>query len=360
MLLSEIHTIKIAGMAVALPSQQIPVDHYNAVFGEEVVSKFSEMTGVKSVCRCLPEQTASDLGYEAAKDLFSKSTVSKEAIGVLVFVSQKPDYRMPSTAFVLHKRLGLSQDCLVFDLNLACSGFLYGLQTVASLLSQSSSTHALLITADTSVKSLAPEDRTMIMLFGDSGSATLLEKSETAVPIRMGMRTDGNRFKSIITPSGAYRNRFAPTERVLWSDDISRSEYDTHMKGMDVFGFSITDVPKLLKEFMEETQTTPDSFDFFALHQANIYILKQLSRKLKIPFEKIPISLDRYGNNSSNSVPLVLSDHYGAITSGSFRTLMAGFGAGLSWACCDITIDYAAIFPPITTDNYYKEAPSLQ
>lgn len=359
MLFSETNHVKISGISVAVPSLSVPVESYNAVFGEEVVSKFSEMTGVKSVCRCIPQQTASDLGFEAAQNLLNQFGIDKSEIGILVFVSQKPDYRSPSTAFILHSRLGLSENCTSFDINLACSGYIYGLQTVLSLLENSDAKKALLITADTSVKSLAPEDRTMIMLFGDSGSATLVEKTEEDCSIKIGMRTDGNRFKSIITPSGAYRNRFISTERVKWSDDISRSDYDTHMKGMDVFGFSITDVPKLLKDFMEATETTPENYDYFSLHQANMYILKQLARKLKIPFEKIPLSLDRYGNNSSNSVPLVLADHFGSITSGSFRTLMAGFGAGLSWACCDTSIDYSVILPLLKTDNYYKEAPVL-
>jgi 3-oxoacyl-[acyl-carrier-protein] synthase-3 len=271
-------------------------------------------------------------------------------------VTQKPDYRVPSTAFVLHKRLGLSENCFCFDLNLACSGFIFGLQTILSLLKSSSSKAALLITGDTSVKTLSPHDRTMIMLFGDSGSATLVEKTTTDSPIRLSFRTDGSRFKSIITPSGAYRNRYAPKDRVAWSDGILRSDYDTHMKGMDVFGFSITDVPLLMTNFMTEQETTPEYYDFFILHQANNYILKQLSRKLKIPTEKIPISLDRYGNNSSNSIPLVLSDHFGNGNHGLINIFICGFGAGLSFACGDLMLDTSVINPLVETDAYYSEA----
>ena len=356
MLISQTNTIKIAGVSVAVPTQLLPVATYNETFGEEVVGKFSEMTGVQSVCRAVPQQTASDLGYEAAVNLFSKSEISREEIGMVVFVSQKPDYRVPSTSFVLHKRLGLGKDCSCFDLNLACSGFIYGLQTVVSMLKNSDAKAALLITADTSHKTLSPHDRTMIMLFGDSGSAVLLTKTDEPSPIAIGLRSDGSRFKSIITPSGAYRNTNAPKERVEWTDGILRSDYDTHMKGMDVFGFSITDVPLLIKDFMAELNTTPETYDYFALHQANMYILKQISRKLKIPIEKIPVSLDRFGNNSSNSVPMVLSDHFGEKTEGSIRTFMSGFGAGLSWACADVVLDVKNIYPLIRTDAFYTEA----
>jgi 3-oxoacyl-[acyl-carrier-protein] synthase III len=356
MLTGLFQNIRISGLSVAVPTEKVPVENFHSVFGEENVFKFKEMTGVESVSRAKPNQTASDLGYEAAVDVFNNSELKKESVGILIFVSQKPDYRVPSTAFVLHKRLGLSENCLCFDLNLACSGFIFGLQTLLSLLNSSTSQAALLITGDTSVKTLSPHDRTMIMLFGDSGSATLLEKTASSSPIRLSFRTDGNRFKSIVTPSGAYRNRYAPKERVVWSDGILRSDYDTHMKGMDVFGFSITDVPLLMKDFMTENETTPENYDYFILHQANNYILKQLSRKLKIPTEKIPVSLDRFGNNSSNSIPLVLSDHFGNGNHGLIKIFICGFGAGLSFACGDLILDTSVINPLVETDAYYQEA----
>ncbi len=354
MLISEFQNIKVAGMSVALPTGKVAVDTYIDVFGEEMVAGFKSMTGVESVSRAIPEQTASDLGYEAAQNLFEQLNCNIDDIGILIFVTQKPDFRVPATAFMIHNRLGLNNDCNCFDINLACSGFIYGLQTAFAMLKNSEAKKALIITGDTSVRTLSPVDRSMIMLFGDSGTATLIEKDENSSPVRFALRTDGSKFKSIITPSGAYRSKNESNEMVLWQDDIERSYYDTQMKGMDVFGFSISDVPKLMKDFMQELSVTPDDFDCFALHQANKYILKQISRKLKVPMEKIPISLVEYGNNSSNSVPLVLADHYGNKKGGKLRTMMSGFGAGLSWACCDINIDIDTIFPLVKTDRYFK------
>lgn len=349
---STIRNIEISGVSVVLPTNKVPVTSYNDAFGEDVVKRFIETTGVRSVCRSIPEQTASDLGFEAAKNLLQKKEINKEEIGVLLFVSQKPDFRAPATSFLIHERLGLSKDCLCLDINLACSGFIVALHTIHNLLKNSDSQKALLITADTSHKTLSPFDRTMIMLFGDSGSAVLLDKTHNNLESHFTIKSDGQRFKSIITPSGAYRNRNASNERIAWSDGILRSDYDTHMKGMDVFEFSLTDVPKLFKEFLIELNKTPDDYDFFTLHQANSYILKQLSRKIKIPTDKIPISLDRFGNNSSNSVPLVLADHFSDIEPRKLKLFMAGFGAGLSWACADITIDSEVILPIMYTDAF--------
>jgi 3-oxoacyl-[acyl-carrier-protein] synthase-3 len=357
MLLSKFSAIKISGVSVATPTGKIEVESYNDVFGEDVVSKFIKMTGVKSIYRAVANQTASDLGFAAATNLLEKQDIDKEDIQVLIFVSQKTDFRVPSTAFHLHKKLDLPDNCLCFDINLACSGYIYGLQTVFSLLNSAGGhKKALLITGDTSIKSLAPQDRSMSMLFGDSGSASLVEKTLSVDKIsRFCFKSDGKRFKSIITPAGAYRNIGSPTKRVQWSDEIFRSDYDTHMKGMDVFGFSITDVPKLMKDFLKELNKSEKDYDCFALHQANSYILKHISRKVKIPAEKIPIALDRYGNNSSNSIPLVLADTYGRKEGEKdIKIFMSGFGAGLSWACADLSIIPNAIHPIIKTDLTYS------
>lgn len=349
---NSIQNIKITAVSVALPTGKIPVTDYESAFGKETVKKFIETTGVKTVSRAIPEQTASDLGFEAAENLFEKRNINKEEIGIVLFVSQKPDFRAPASSYIIHDRLGLSKNCLCFDINLACSGFIIALHSIHALLENSNAKKALLITADTSHKTLSPHDRTMIMLFGDSGSALILEKTEADIEANFSIKSDGQRFKSIITPSGAYRNRNAPKERVAWSDGILRSDYDTHMKGMDVFGFSISDVPKLFKEFLNELDKTPDDYDYFILHQANHYILKQISRKIKIPMDKIPVSLDRFGNNSSNSVPLVLADHFSNINPKKLRLFISGFGAGLSWACGDIEVDSSGILPIFYTDRF--------
>lgn len=352
MILSKIDNIKISGVSVALPTKLLESQTYYSQFGQENVDKFIEMTGVRSVCRSVPEQTAADLGYLSAKRLISEKKIDVSEIGLLIFVSQKPDYRTPASSYLIHERLELSENCLCFDINLACSGFLFGLQTAMSLLNSSNSKKALLITADTSVKTISEHDRTMIMLFGDSGSTLLIEKTEENITTSFGVRSDGSRFKSIITPAGAYRNLNAPTKPTSWSDGIIRSDYNTHMKGMEVFGFSITDVPKLISDFLVEVNKNTDSYDHFILHQANLYILKQLSRKNKIPMAKIPISLDRYGNNSSNSIPLVLADHFSDEKNLELNLFFSGFGAGLSWACADVVISTEVILPILFTDEH--------
>jgi len=349
--------LKISAISVCTPAHKIPVTDFYEDFGKDLVDKFSTMAGVKQIFRTQPQQTASDLGYIAAREIFKSGKAAVEEIGVLVFVTQKPDYRFPATSYVLQKRLGLPKDVLCVDINLACSGFVYGLQTALSLLEGlQGNKKALLITADTSSKTMSPQDRTTIMLFGDSGSAVVIEKDENNnEAFSFASRTNGSNFKSIITPAGAFRNRDLKPVDEIWSDDIKRNDYNTHMKGMAVFEFSITSVPKLINDYFALTQTTAENYDFFILHQANLYILKQLSRKNKIPFDKIPVSIDRFGNNSSNSIPLVLSDHFSNKGSEKLNLFVSGFGAGLSWACGSFTIDTAVILPITVSEEFFVD-----
>jgi 3-oxoacyl-[acyl-carrier-protein] synthase III len=356
MLKTEYKNIQIKGVATALPENKIMVKEYESVFGEETVTKFQEMTGVFSFYRSNPDQTASDLAFIAAKNLIESKKIDVEDIGVCIVVTQKPDYRVPGTSYLLHKRLQLKEDCICLDINLACSGFIFGLNTASALLQSTSKKYALIMTGDTSNRTMSPEDRTMIMLFGDNGTATILERNEKeGGETSFGLRTLGNKFKSIITPAGAYRNMGLPPERTVWSDGISRSDYDTHMKGMDVFGFSITDVPTLIKDFFQDKKISQEAFDFFALHQPNLYMLKQIARKIKSPMDKILISLDRYGNNSSSSIPLVLCDHLPKMEERTIKILMCGFGGGLSYGCCDISIQTKVVLPIIHSNESFKD-----
>ena len=357
MFTSEFTDIKISAISSAVPkNKEVLSEKYNEVFGEKNVAKFSKSTGILERHISDEEQTASDLAYVAAEKIIVDKKIDRNEIGICIFVIQTPDYRLPATACVLHKRLGLSKDCMAFDINLGCSGWVYGLQTMCALLQSLPCKYGLLLVGDTPNKVIAPKDHTLAMLFGDSGVATLFEKDENAEPVYTACRTDGNGFKAIIIPSGAYRNCGAPYERVMQSDGIVRSDYDECMNGLEVFSFSITEVPEMVSQFMETYKFDLDSFDCYAFHQANLYILKQLIKKLKLNKEKMPISIDRYGNNSVSSIPLTLCDCYGdKAENETINVLACGFGVGLSWGVSAFKINTADIYPIIETDDYYKE-----
>jgi 3-oxoacyl-[acyl-carrier-protein] synthase-3 len=343
-------------MTVVPKKKDILAEKYEDIFGKDVVEDFSKKVGIVERRISEQEQTASDLAFVAARNLLERKKIDKSEIGILIFVTETPDYRIPATACILHKRLELEKDCIAFDVNLGCSGYVYGFQIVASLLEATGEKYGLLLVGDTLNKAIAPEDRSSAMLFGDGGSATLLKREENAGIIHTACRTDGSGFKSIIIPAGCYRNRGADSERRLWSDGNKRSEYDVYLNGVDVFSFAITEVPAIINEFFDIHNGVKENYDSYILHQANCYILKQIAKRSKLPEKKVPVSLDRYGNTTATSIPLTICDKYGeAKGQKSLSIFTCGFGVGQSWGIVDFEIKQDDIYPIIETNEHYED-----
>ena len=353
MISADFSGFKITGIYSTVPTMCVKSHDYDDLFGEGTISKNIEMVGVQQTYHASEMQTSSDLAYVAGKHLLEKLDIDPKTIGVLIFDATFLDYHEPPTSCVLHSRLGLSTDCIVFDMNLACSGYVYGLQTLCSILQSSCAERGLFLTGDIASKVVSPLDKSRL-LFGDGGSATLIEKTDDGDEFHFGMKTDGTRFKSIIVPAGAYRNVGASHEREEWFDGNVRSDYDLFMNGTEVFSFTMTDVPKLALEFMAKYNLSEKDFDSYIFHQPNLFILKHLIKKMKAPKEKMKISLDRYGNTSVCSIPITICDVYHNET-GKKQLFIYGFGVGLSWACASIMIDADHVYDIEHTDDYYKD-----
>ena len=355
MALFRFDNIVISGISCAVPKNKVLVDSFKPLFGDEDVEKFKSMTGVTESRRTIEHQTVSDLGYTAAVYLLNKKNIDKSEIGALVFASHSPDYRRPSTAHILHKRLGLSTETVVFDISLGCSSLVYGIQAVSSLMSCSDVNKALLIVGDTAGKSVYPTDKSAVMLFGEAGGAVLLEKKSNVTPISAMLRSDGNGYQYMIIPAGGYRNLNAPATPFMCPDGIERTLYNSILQGTSVFTFTIFDVPRILKDFCKATNTSIADYDCFAFHQANLYILKQIAKKMKIPMDKMPLTLEKYGNTSGASALMSLCDVYGSVQNGKLNTLFCGFGIGLSWGVFSAQLNVADIFPIIEDDSIFEE-----
>lgn len=353
----EFKNIKVAGVACAVPKNEIKTESYKPIFGDEEVEKFMAMTGVKASHRTLEHQTCSDLGYRAARELLAHKGVKPEEIGTLLFSSHSPDYRRPSTAFVLQHRLGVPEEAVCYDISLGCSSLVVGMQTMASIMSTSDMRYGLLFVGDTAGKSVNPHDRSSAMLFGEAGAVMLLEKTQNdADQIKALVRSDGSGYKYMIIPGGGYRNLHASEEVVMCADGNERSLMNSFIQGTSVFTFTIFDVPRLIKDFWKQTATGPDDYDCFAFHQANLYILKQIAKKTKIPFDRMPITLDRYGNTSGASAIVSLCDVYGAGNDNKTIKVMAcGFGIGISLGATSFEINTDDILPIMEDDEIYIE-----
>ena len=354
MITSRFNHIKV-GIACCVPTMADDLSIYRTVFDDETVDKFQKSTGVHKRHVSKKEQTASDLAFVAAEKLLVEKEIEKDSIGALLFVSECPDYHSPATAFVLQKRLGLSLDCIVFDINLGCSAFIYGLSTLASLMTTSNINRALLLFGDTMTKYVAPKDKAACMLFGDAGGAVLLEKDDSAGEMCFRFKSDGYNYKTVLIQGGGFRYPDAPTERVLWGDGNYRSDHDFYMDGANVFSFSTFEAPALIKAHMEEEGTKTEDYDALLLHQANQFIINRIGKRLKFPPEKVICSITEYGNTSGASIPVAAVSAFGEITGRKLHILSCGFGVGLSWGTAEFFVRSDDILPMIYSDDCYGD-----
>jgi 3-oxoacyl-[acyl-carrier-protein] synthase-3 len=339
--------VEIKGIACAVPERIIDNEQYNEIFGVDSVQKFIKMTGIKTRRVALSEQCASDLCYVAAKRLIEKLDWEPYSIDALIMITQTPDYAIPATACVLQHRLGLSENCIAFDINLGCSAYVYGIWLASTMISTQNIKRVLLLVGDTSNIGINQSDSSTAMVFGDGGSATALEKTK-GKNMRYFLNTKGSGFKNIIVPAGHARSRS--------NTDAEASDYEVSMNGSEIFAFTITDVPKSIKTFMTKYRIDPNEIDMYVFHQANLFILKHLAKKINAPMEKVPISIDRYGNTSGESIPLTLVDALGKEeTSDTINVFLCGFGVGLSWGGIYLELDKSVCLPMIYTSEYYNK-----
>ena len=350
------NNIRIAGMACVVPKNIVHPDDYKDRFGDEDVEKFKKMTGIRSSHQTSKFQTASDLCFTAADHLLREKGIDRSEIGALVMGTHSPDYRRPASSFIVHKRLRLSTETAVFDLALGCSSVVYGIQVVSSMMVNSDNKKALLVSGDTGSKTLNPMDKASLMLCGECGIAILLEKTEDKEDIKAIVRSNGEGYRYLIVPGGGYRYIDAPRDEFVCKDGITRTLHDSFMMGTSVFTFTVFDVPKIIRDFLQMTQTSVDDYDCFAFHHANLYILKQIAKKVKIPEEKMPLTLPDYGNTSGASPVLTLCDTYGDSKDDRIlNVLMIAFGVGLSWGISSFHINARDILPIIEDDSVFEE-----
>ena len=348
--------VEIRAISCVVPANLVGNEQYVGHFGEGV-EKFAKMTGVIRRCIALPAQTASDLSYSATKHIFDEGKVTPDEIDALIFVSQTPDYIMPATACVLHQRLGLKKECLAFDINLGCSGYVYGLFVAGSLCRKEGVRNVLLCGGDTISKVVSSADKSAAMLFGDGGFATVLAYTEADDnPLHYLYGTDGTGYKGIIIPSGAQRNKTGSREIREFGEGILRSDYELYMDGTEVFNFTISEVPSAIKRLMGLAGRTSENTDLLVLHQANLFILKHIAKMTKFPMEKVPVTIDRFGNTSVCSIPLTLCDALSdTLEKTRRRVLLAGFGVGLSWGVVSLEVCSDCCLPVTFSNDCYAE-----
>ncbi|MEI4366689.1 beta-ketoacyl-ACP synthase III [Streptococcus suis] len=269
-------------------------------------------------------ETTSDLASQVARKLLEKSQLDASEIDFIIVATITPDASMPSTAAMVQAAIG-AKKAFAYDLVAACSGFVFALSTAEKLLASGVYKRGLVIGAETLSRSVDWSDRSTAVLFGDGAGGVLLEACEQPSFLAEILRTDGSRGASLTAGIDQKETPFSTQ---------SRQQPFIQMEGRAIFEFATRDVTATMAELLEQADMTVDCVDYFLLHQANIRILDKMARKLGVAREKFPANMDKYGNTSAASLPILLSE---CVESGMLRldgsqtVLMAGFGGGLTW-----------------------------
>lgn len=323
----EFKGVKIVGISAGVPRNVEATVSTTDKYGAE---DFVATTGVREK-RYSNALTTSDLCFAAAEKLLEELQWDRSEIGALVFVSQTPDYILPATSCILQDRLRLPKTCMAWDISLGCSGWVYGLCSMLGIMSSGTIRKALVLAGDARKQAYEEPDQ----LFGFAGTATALEftgRSEDSFKFDMG--TDGSGYDAIIKPVGGTRNQVTAEDLVpkLCEDGRMRHRFQTTMKGMDVFAFGITRAPKSIKSLAEHYGFDYLSYNYFLFHQANMKMNQTITKKLKLPLERVPYSMPYFGNTSSASIPLTMVTQLkGKVEDRLTKFICCGFGVGLSW-----------------------------
>lgn len=354
---------RITAVAASVPDDVEYTTDYAAQFGEEHVRKFIMSTGVER--RYASHRlgvTASDLCCAAAEKILTELNYDRSKIDALIFASSSRDYSMPVTACILQDRLQLSEECMCYDVPLGCSAYVYGLYLAASHIN--SGCRSVLLLAGSAGEQL-PESyipAEIPMLFGNAGSATLLEYDEKAAPLEGLLRTIGKDFEMLVSPYGGQRHPFWMMVQELGLEKAAALNNKFYMEGMDVMRFSLKEVVQMVKDFNTHFHVDYDRCEILACHQANKLIITNLVRKIKFPIEKVPLSIVGYGNTGCGSIPLAICEYYSnRDTAGDTGRLLAcGFGIGLSLGIVRITVDPAKCFPVLKVRERYDDKISYE
>jgi len=328
--------LRVTGIAAALPQNRLDLLSLSTQFGEAEVRRIIAGTGIHAIRVARHKQRASDLCAAAAIQLFSSLNISPDSIDGIIFVSQTSDAALPATSVILQDRLSLPTTSVAFDINYGCSGYIYGLYQAAMLLIAGGCSRVLLCVGDVITPILDPEDRAVRMVFGDAGSATLIEKGEDTFSFIL--RSDGSGAESL-------HAGWHPTD---YNGIVNKSNY-LSMDGSAIMEFALREVPLCVQETLNLQGWDKSSLDVCILHQANQFMLNYLRKKMDIPKELVPIALSEIGNTGSASIPLTLSLKHEELRSKSTlnRSILCGFGVGLSWGAVGLNLSKTSLIPVI-------------
>lgn len=319
----------IKDIAYYLPAQVLTNEQIAAEFPEWSAEKVANKVGITERHIAAPDETATDMAYQAAERLFAQG-VDRASIDFVLLCTQSGDYFLPSSACILQDRLGLSKNCGALDFNLGCSGYEYGLAIAKGLIVAGISKNILLLTSETYTKYLHPQDKGNRTIFGDGASATLVSTEGFAEIGEVVLGTDGSGAENLIVRSLGARYKEPLHDLRINEEEGLVSGDHLYMHGGNVFNFTADVVPPMVEELLQKSGLTQEEIDLWVFHQANKYMINYLRKLLDIDKERFYIYMEHVGNTVSSTIPIALVE---ARKENKLHgnVLLAGFGVGLSW-----------------------------
>lgn len=316
--------IIIKGIGAYTPSKIVTNDDLSKIV-ETSDEWIRSRTGIKER-RISQGEDTSYMGIKASEKAIELANLQREDIDLIVFSICTPDMFIPSSACIVQKEMGL-KNAVAFDLNAACSGFVYGVDVARSLMKTNNYKNALVIGSENLSKVINWEDRKTCVLFADGAAAVVLSKSESEGIIDSICKSYGDNGEFLSIGGREIKNPFM-------DKSISKYQY-LDMDGSEIFKFATSSVISSIKDILQKNNMTIDDIDYIVPHQANVRIIEYVAKKLKTSMDKFYMNIDTYGNTSSASIPLALNEMYnkGILQKGQ-NLLLVGFGGGLTYGSC--------------------------
>ena len=322
-----------------LPEHVLTNQDLAAEYPDWSIDKIEEKTGISNRHIAGGKECSSDLGVAASQKLFASGVCRPSDIDFVLLCTQSPDYFLPTTACLVQRRLGIPTTAGALDFNLGCSGFIYGLALAKGLIKSEQANSVLLIMAETYSKFMHPGDRSVRIIFGDAGSAALIQGAasngdewENGIGA-LCFGTDGAGAGNLIVPTGGMRapRSSSPVEAVADAHGNYRTPDDLYMNGPAIFSFTLKAVPKVVTQLLMRAGKRIEDIDLFVFHQASRYMLEHLRSKLAIPESKFCVCLKHCGNTVSSTIPIALksAEQEGRLKPG-YQLMLVGFGVGYS------------------------------
>ena len=333
----------ITGMAFAVPEKILDNAEILRRFPKGNMESFLKVIGIEQRHILSEGESESDVAVKAAEELFVQTGVDRSEIDAIVYCTQTPDFRSPTTATIMQDRLGLNSSVFAIDMSQTCSSFIHTMNVCNSLIASGSRKKILAFTADATTQLIHPMDGTQVPIHGDGAIATLVEPSlDNELSFEwFEFSVDGSQQDRIKIPMGGSRLPYNPDkieETVDGFGNVQTSLY-SHMDGAAVFHFVVHTIPKFIKQSCQKNNVKLEDYDLIIFHQANNMMVDMLNKLLKVPVEKRMYYIKNIGNMSGGSLPATLHE---AIRIGkcgpNSRILLTGFGAGMSWASMSIRL----------------------